>query len=507
MVGLKGKGMKRSSGILLPVFSLPSAYGIGTFGREAYNFIDFLSDAGQKYWQVLPLGPTGFGDSPYQCFSTYAGNPLFIDLDMLVADGLLDGEKLKEIDWGHDPTKVDYVTLYIEKVPLLRKAFTAYDTKVQEGSLDDGPFREFCQVHSEWLENYAFFIALKEHFEMKSWLEWNDEGIRLRLPEAMERYKELLSEEIRYHAFVQYLFFTQWQALRTYGREKGIGVIGDLPIYISMDSADAWSGSCCLKLDENGFPAEVGGVPPDGFSETGQLWGNPLYHWETMKEDGYSWWMNRIGESAKLFDIIRLDHFRGLQSYWSIPYGAETAVNGKWMQGPGMDFINRVKECFPGLLFIAEDLGFLTEEVHRMVEASGFPGMKVLQFAFGSGNCCNYLPHMYESNTVVYTGTHDNTTARGWLEEESTEGERSYAVRYFGLSAEEGLNWGFIRGAMSSVANLCIVQMQDYLNLPGTARINRPGTLGGNWQWRLEKGQLRSALAERIANIAGFYNR
>ncbi len=499
--------MERSSGILLPIFSLPSAYGIGTFGSEAYNFIDFLSHAGQKYWQVLPLGPTGFGDSPYQCFSTFAGNPLFIDLDLLAEDGLLNGRELKEMYWGGDPTKVDYVTLYNERMPLLRKAFTAYGAKVQEGRLNDGPFREFCRTHGEWLEDYAFFMALKEHFQMKSWLEWEDEGIRLRLPEAIAGYKQLLGEEIPYHTFVQYLFFTQWQELRSYGREKGIRIIGDLPIYVSLDSADAWTGSCCLKLDEHGFPTEVGGVPPDGFSETGQLWGNPLYHWDAMKEDGYAWWMNRIGATAELFDIIRLDHFRGLESYWSIPYGEETAVNGKWMRGPGMDFIEGIKECFPDLFFIAEDLGFLTEEVHRMVEESGFPGMKVLQFAFGSGNRCHYLPHMYEPNTVVYTGTHDNTTARDWLEKESSEGELDYARKYLGLSEEEGWDRGFIRGAMGSVANLCIVQMQDYLNLPGTARINKPGTLGGNWQWRLAKGQLTQALAERIAYTAGLYNR
>ena len=507
VVGLKGKGMERSSGILLPIFSLPSAHGIGTFGQEAYNFIDFLSLAGQKYWQVLPLGPTGFGDSPYQCFSTFAGNPLFIDLDLLAEEGLLDGKELKEMHWGDDPTRVDYVAVYKEKIPLLRKAFTVYDRKIQEGSMDDGPFREFCKVQGEWLEDFAFFMALKEHFQMRSWLEWEDEGIRLRFPEAVGRYRQLLREDIRYHAFLQYLFYTQWQTLRAYGEEKGIRVIGDLPIYVSLDSADAWTRSCCLKLDQQGFPTEVGGVPPDGFSETGQLWGNPLYRWDAMKEDGYAWWMDRIGATAELFHIIRLDHFRGLESYWSIPYGEVTAANGKWMQGPGMDFIDRIKECFPHLLFIAEDLGFLTEEVHRMVESSGFPGMKVLQFAFASGNRNSYLPHMYMKNAVVYTGTHDNTTVRGWLEEESTEEERSHAIRYFGLSEEEGLNWGFIRGAMSSVADLCIVQMQDYLNLPGTARINRPGTLGGNWQWRLTKGQLSAELAQRIANLTELYNR
>ncbi len=502
--------MKRSSGILLPVFSLPSPYGIGTLGKEAYNFIDFLQAAGQKYWQMLPLGPTGFGDSPYQSLSSFAGNPYFIDLNPLVEQGLLTRDEVDQTPWGQEPTDIGYQALYLNREGLLRTAFARFcynEIKFSEGRTDEEIFGPFYQENRHWLEDYALYAAVKKHFQMRPWHQWDDEGIRLRRPEALKRYEEMLREDISYHIFTQYLFFTQWEALRDYGKAKGIDFIGDLPIYIAMDSADAWSARGCLQLTEEGKPMGVAGVPPDYFSETGQLWGNPLYDWDKVKEDGYAWWMERIRASARMFDIIRLDHFRGFESYWSVPFGELTAVGGKWMKGPGMDFIRMVKERFPSLEIIAEDLGILTEEVHRLVEDSGFPGMKVLQFAFGSGNRCGYLPHMYGNNAVVYTGTHDNTTVRGWLEEEATETERSYAVKYFGLSGEEGWNWGFIRGAMSSVADLCIVQMQDYLNLPGTARTNIPGTLGGNWQWRLTKDQLTEALAERIANICRLYNR
>ncbi len=500
---VKGIAMQRSSGILLPVFSLPSPYGIGTFGREAYNFIDFLQAAGQKYWQMLPLGPTGFGDSPYQSFSAYGGNPYFIDLDILIEEGLLDRDEVEGIFWGENPAKVDYGTLYSQRELLLRKAFSRFRL---EGGWGES-FEAFCRANAGWLEDYTLYMALKKHFDMKPWQEWEDEDIRLRRPDAIKKYTEFLRDDVRYHLFSQFLFFSQWNALRAYGKEKGIGFIGDLPIYVSMDSADAWASPAFLQIDGEGKPLGVAGVPPDYFSATGQLWGNPLYDWDAMKQDGYSWWMRRIAVSAGMFDIIRLDHFRGLESYWSVPRDEDTAVKGKWLPGPGMDFIEKLKRQFPGLDIIAEDLGLLTEEVHKLLADSGFPGMKVLQFAFGSGNDCDYLPHKFNPNSVVYTGTHDNTTVRGWLEEEASEGERIYAEKYFGLSWEEGKNWGFIRGAMGSVANLCVVQMQDYLNLPNSARINTPATLGGNWQWRLTEGQATAELAGRISQMTGLYGR
>ncbi|GAB1477079.1 4-alpha-glucanotransferase [Bacillota bacterium] len=503
--------MKRSSGILLPVFSLPSPYGIGTLGREAYNFIDFLAAAGQKHWQMLPLGPTGFGDSPYQSFSSYAGNPYFIDLNLLIENGLMLKNEVEEISWGDDPGRVDYEILYRYREPLLKKAFRRFFEGSQPGAgekttLKDD-FSQFCRDNLSWLDDYALFMALKGHFDMAPWHEWHDEDIRRYLPEAAEKYKLLLSEEIKYHRFVQYLFFSQWGRLREYGKEHGIKFIGDLPIYVSMDSADSWTSKGKLQFDENAVPLGVSGVPPDYFSETGQLWGNPLYNWEEMRKDGYTWWMRRIAAAAGMFDCIRLDHFRGFDSYWRIPFGNDTAVEGEWLAGPGIDFISRVKEQFPNLEVIAEDLGNLTESVHKLLAESGFPGMKVLLFAFSQGDSSEHLPPNYNSNSVVYTGTHDNTTVRGWIEKEASIEELSFAEKYFESCPKNGWNWRFICTAMESVADLCIVQLQDYLSLPDHARINTPGTLGGNWQWRLIGGELKDELAKKIAEMSGFYGR
>ncbi len=487
--------MERSSGILLPIFSLPSKYGIGTLGREAKNFVDFLSSGGQKYWQILPLGPTGFGDSPYQCFSSYAGNPYFIDLEDLIGEGWLKRDEVEEIEWSRKGNYVDYQTLYNKRQSVLRKAFSRFS---------GGPYDNFQPA---WLEDYSLYMAVKNHFNMKAWYSWEDGGISKHRHEAVEKYSNLLSDEIQYHRFTQYIFFKQWNSLRAYAMAKGIKFIGDLPIYIAMDSADAWTSVDVLQFDEKGKPSGLGGVPPDYFSKSGQLWGNPLYDWDAMNKDGYNWWMKRIGGLAEMFDSIRLDHFRGFDSYWKVPFGQKTAIQGKWLPGPGIGFIYKLKETYPSLHFIAEDLGLLNSDVHKLVKQSAFPGMKVIQFAFSRGGDSDHLPHRYCRNSVVYTGTHDNTTIRGWLEEEASHDERRYAEKYFNLQAQEKWNWGIIKGAMRSVADLCIIPIQDYLDLPSDARINTPGTLGANWQWRLKKGQLTEQLAEKIRETTTIYGR
>ena len=511
--------MKRSSGILLPVSALPSPHGIGTLGKAAFNFIDFLRAAGQTYWQMLPLGPTGFGDSPYQCASSYAGNPYFIDLDSLAADGFLTPAEIRTISFGSDAKKIDYGALYYGREELLRKAFTRSCFYAAEASApggeqsifelccpSDGEARAFLSQNAHWLENYAFFMALKAHFGMRSWQDWEDESIRFRLPEGISKYRELLAVDIRYHLFVQFLFFKQWDALKSYAKKRGIDFIGDLPIYVPLDSADVWVDPILFQLDSRNCPLCVSGVPPDFYCAEGQLWGSPIYDWEAMKADGYAWWMRRIEATAKLFDVIRIDHFRGLSSYWKVPYGDCNAVGGKWMPGPGLDFVDAVKERFPAVDFIAEDLGVLTEGVKDLLEASGFPGMRVIQFAFEGAGCSAYLPHSYIPNSVVYTGTHDNNTLWGWLLGAGADELRA-AKEYFGLARREGWDKGVIRGGMSSCADLFVAQMQDYLEFSEWARMNRPGTVGGNWQWRMEPGQLTEELARNIAKMTKRYER
>lgn len=492
--------LKRGSGILLHITSLPSPYGIGTLGREAYRFIDFLHRSGQRYWQMLPLGPTSVGDSPYQSFSSYAGNPYFIDLDLLAEEGLLQKEEIEAVFWGDDPGTVDYGTLYSNREPLLRKAFLRHRRNPNEDWL------LFRQRNRHWLRDYSLFMALKVHFSMASWLDWDEQDIRLRRPEAMKRYRTKLAEEIEFQEFLQFCFAAQWEELKAYGKRRGIDLIGDLPIYVSLDSADVWTYPEGFQLDEQSHPLEVGGVPPDYFSATGQLWGNPLYNWEAMATDGYEWWMKRIAATAKKYDVIRIDHFRGLESYWSVPYGEPNAIKGRWTKGPGMTFVSRVKERFPHTLFIAEDLGILTEEVHQFLSDSGFPGMRVLQFAFDSGEDCCHLPHTYPENCIVYTGTHDNNTLKGWLNEAGAAAF-TFARAYFRLDGTEDPVWRIIRNAMASVADLCIVPVQDYLGLSKTARMNTPSTMEGNWQWRLLPGRLTDTMADEILDLAVTYKR
>ena len=484
----------------MSISSLPTPYGIGTLGREAYEFVDFLHEAGQGWWQMLPVGPTSYGDSPYQSFSTHAGNPYFVDLTMLCQEGLLTQAELEAVDWGSDPARVDYEKIYQGRFQLLRKATDRGWDKDADG------VAAFAAENSGWLEDYALFMAIKRHFGMKAWTEWPDEEIRLHRPEAVERYREELAEDVRLFTYIQYLFFKQWNALRGYAHEKGVGIIGDLPIYVAMDSVDVWAEPGCFQLDDRNVPVEVSGVPPDYFSADGQLWGNPLYDWDAMKKDGYAWWIRRVEGASRLYDVLRIDHFRGLESYWAVPYGASSAKSGRWVKGPGMDLMGVLSARFPNISFIAEDLGFLTEEVHQLLRDSGLPGMKVLEFAFDSREPSNYLPHTYSPHCVCYVGTHDNSPIMAWKDEADRD-DVALAVRYLGLNEEEGFHWGMIRGGMSSVADLFVVQMQDYLGLGADCRMNTPGSLGGNWQWRLRKGQIDPALAKRIGETARIYGR
>ncbi|MBE6962466.1 MAG: 4-alpha-glucanotransferase [Ruminococcaceae bacterium] len=492
--------MERSCGILMPISALPSPYGIGTLGQEAYDFVDFLAASQHFWWQLLPVGPTSYGDSPYQSFSAYAGNPYFVDLVTLKNDGLVTQDELNSVDWGSDPTRVDYKTIYDNRFVLLEKA-------LQRGwAQDEKAVLAFAKENAGWLEDYVLFMALKRRFGMVAWTEWPDEDIRLHRPAAVERYRRELAEDIRLFTYIQYLFYQQWDRLRTYAHSKGVGIIGDMPIYVAMDSADVWAEPGSFQLDERNVPIEVSGCPPDSFSADGQLWGNPLYNWDVMKRDGYGWWIRRIAGAARLYDVLRIDHFRGLESYWAVPYGAKTAKDGRWVKGPGMDLMRVLISWFPNIRFIAEDLGFLTPEVHQLLKDSGLPGMKVLEFAFDSREPSNYLPHTYDSNCVCYAGTHDNPPILLW-KEEADAADIDMAVRYLGLNEQEGFHWGILRGGMSSVADLFVAQMQDYLGLGAGARMNVPGVLGGNWQWRMKKGQLDEALAEKLAGMARIYGR
>ncbi len=492
--------IKRSSGILMPISSLPSACGIGTLGKAAYDFVDFLEKAGQKWWQVLPAGPTSHGDSPYQSFSSAAGNPYFIDLEMLVEYGLLEKAELEAVNWGDDPHNVDYGKVYENRFSLLKKAMERGEGRFSE------ELAAFCAENAAWLDDYALFMACKRHFGMLSWTQWPEEDIRLHRPQAVEHYRHKLQEDVRLFGFIQFLFFRQWNALHGYMREKGIGFIGDMPIYVAMDSADVWAAPLSFLLDEKNVPYEVSGVPPDYFSEDGQLWGNPLYNWDEMASDGYGWWLRRVEGAAKLYDVIRIDHFRGFESYWAVPYGETTAKNGHWVKGPGMNFIGVLKSAFPQVEFIAEDLGFLTPEVKKLLADSGFPGMKVLEFAFDPREPSDYLPHTYPRVSVCYAGTHDNATLAGWQKEVDNE-TTDYAREYLGIGADADLTEAVLRAGMASVSNLFVAQMQDWLGLGDEARMNTPGLASGNWRWRADKAQLDEALAKKIGRMTKIYGR
>ena len=491
--------MERSSGILLPVTSLPSPHGVGALGKDARDFIDFLAQAEQAWWQVLPVGPTSYGDSPYQSPSAFAGNPYLIDLDLLVEDGLLESGEIEECFWGDDPARVDYKALYDHRMNVLHKA-------CERGWERDRAAVEAFEEDNSWIDDYALFMAVKRHFGMVSWIEWPEEDIRLHKADAIAHYRELLADDVRFYTYVQYLFFSQWEALRDYAREKQVGIIGDLPIYVALDSADVWADPQSFQLDDENVPTEVAGVPPDKFSADGQLWGNPLYNYEAMQEDGYSWWIRRMAGSAKLYDAVRIDHFRGFESYWAVPYEETTARVGRWVKGPGMKLLGVLKAHFPDLVVIAEDLGYLTPEVRQMVLDSGFPGMQVLEFAFDARDSSGEFPYTYKRNCTCYTGTHDNVPIMGWVSE-ADPGDVAWARRYFACPDDSELNWAFIRGGMESVADFFAAQMQDYLGLGSSSRTNTPGILGGNWQWRLLPGQLTPELANRIADLTRLYGR
>ena len=488
----------RESGILMHITSLPGPYGIGTMGKQAFAFVDFLKAAGQTCWQILPLTPTGYGDSPYQSCSTYAGNPYLIDLDQLVEEGLLHKEELDSICWGSREDKVDFGIQYNNKLKVLRLAYERF--------VAGGEFEDFCRAHSSWLPDFALFMALKGKLGGEPWYRW-EHKLKFRDPGAIWQARQELGEDIRFYSFVQYLFYRQWNALRAYAHENEITIIGDVPIYVPYDSVEVWTDPEAFQLDEKLDPVAVAGGPPDAFTADGQLWGNPLYRWDVMAEDGFSWWLRRLKAAGELYDVVRMDHFRGLEAYWAVPFGDATARGGKWVKGPGMDFINAVKNGLPGLKMIAEDLGFLTQEVLDLRDASGFPGMKVLGFAFDSREPSEYLPHTYPANSVCYTGTHDNMTTRQWFD---TAGENAvaYAKEYMCLSEQEGLVWGTIRTAMASVSDLCVIPMQDYLDLGADARMNFPGTqTSANWTWRATEGFAPMALAEKIYALAKLYGR
>jgi 4-alpha-glucanotransferase len=489
----------RSSGVLMHISSLPSPYGIGTMGKEARKFVDFLVKSGQKYWQILPVCPTSYGDSPYQSFSSFAGNPYFIDLDILCKDKLLKKSECNSYPWGDDPSAVDYAVMYRSRYALLRRAYKRFFENEPED------FEPFCKKEEDWLDDYALFMALKDANGGVEWAKW-DEKLKVRNSKALDKARDEYADDILFYKMLQYLFFKQWRDLKKYVNDNGIEIIGDTPIYVAADSADVWANPKQFYLDEKLDPIDVAGCPPDAFSDDGQLWGNPLFRWDVMKEDGYSWWTKRIAAMAKLYDIVRIDHFRGFDSYYAIPAGEKTARNGEWRQGPGMDLFNVLNEKLGKLPIIVEDLGFLTPSVHKLVEDSGFPGMKVIQFAFDSREGSNYLPHTYPEHCVVYTGTHDNDTSLGWTKTAPKESVK-FAKEYLNLTKEEGYNWGMMRGAWSSVGELAIVPMQDLIGCGSKARMNTPSTLGGNWEWRATADQITGKLAKRLYRYMQMYGR
>ena len=488
----------RESGVLMHITSLPGPYGVGTMGKNAFAFVDFLKKAGQHYWQILPLTPTGYGDSPYQSCSTFAGNHYLIDLDLLVEEGLLEKAELDAIEWNWSEERVDYGRLYNNRMGVLRKAYARFG--------DNEECARFRAENDCWLPDFALFMALKGKYNGKPWYQWDD-AIKFRQPQAWNDAFIELTDDVRFYCFVQYLFYKQWNALRAYAHENGVSIIGDVPIYVPYDSVEVWKDPALFQMNEDLTPTAVAGCPPDAFSEDGQLWGNPLYRWDDMAANGYEWWINRLAAAGRLYDVIRIDHFRGFEAYWSVPYGDTTAKNGKWVKGPDMDFIRTVKERLPHIRFIAEDLGFLTQEVLDLRDNSGYPGMKVLGFAFDSREPSEYLPHTYPCNSVCYTGTHDNMTMRQWFETASADAVE-YAAEYMRLTKEEGYVWGTIRTAESSVSDLCVILMQDLLDLGAEARMNFPGTqTSDNWTWRADKNAASDDLAQRLYSLTKLYGR
>ena len=489
----------RNSGILLHITSLPSPYGIGTMGRDAYRFVDFLKRTGQSFWQVLPILTTGYGDSPYQSFSTFAGNPYLIDLDILCEDGLLMREEYGNIHFGEDPCSVDYSRLFNMRFAILRIAFERSKKK------DQTDFRTFCEANHDWLDDLGTYMAVKAHFGNGSFHSWPDD-IRLREPEALMTYGRLLENDILFHKYVQYLFFGQWRNLKKYANEHGIRIIGDIPIYVADDSADMWTHMELFWLDEKGLPVKVAGFPPDAFTDDGQLWGNPLYLWEAHKAQKYEWWHKRLAAALEMYDVLRIDHFRGFESFYAVNFGETTARNGEWIKGPGLEVFSTFRPKIEGFRIIAEDLGYMNDDVRALLADSGFPGMKVMLFGFGGREGKENAPGMHTGNCISYIGTHDNETFMGWLQHVNAS-EAGRARRYMRLSAQEGYHWGAIRALLSTGSILTIMQMQDILGLDNSARMNTPSTLGGNWQWRLKPDWLTAPILSKLRLMTKTYAR
>ena len=488
----------RASGILMPIFSLPSPYGVGTLGKVAYDFVDFLNASSQSYWQILPLNPTSFGDSPYQSFSSFAGNPYFIDLDMLVKDNLLKECEIANCDFGNSNVKIDYEKLYLNRYPLLKLAFSRF--------VPNKDYDTFLLDNEHWLHNYALFMAIKSAHNGDAWYTWKKPLIA-RETSAIQQAENDYIDDINFYKFLQFKFFEQWSALKKYANKNSINIIGDIPIYVALDSSDVWANPQQFQLDDDYTPRAVAGVPPDAFSEEGQLWGNPLYDWDHMKKDNYSWWKQYLGSALKRFDVVRIDHFRAFESYYSIPYGDENAKRGKWIKGPDKALFDEFKKEFGNdLPIIAEDLGVITPAVRELLAYTNFPGMKVLQFAFSGDSGNVYLPHNIIKNCVVYTGTHDNDTIMGWLNT-SDEKTIKQAKDYFNYQSDNGFNWAMIKSALSSVADVCIVPMADFLGADSLARINTPSTLGDNWCWRIDGGCINPWLANIIKENTELYGR
>lgn len=487
----------RSAGILMAVSSLPSPYGIGTFGREAYKFVDFVKECNHRYWQVLPLGPTTYGDSPYQSFSAFAGNPYFIDLDILIEEGLLDKEAVLDCDWGDNTSYVDYEKMYNSRFKVLHQAYDKFT--------GDSSYEEFLTDNKEWLDDYALFMAVKDYYGGKCWMEWG-ESIKFRRHEAIVQYSMLLKNEIGFWKFVQYKFAEQWGRLKGYANEKGIEIIGDIPIYMGIDSSDVWANTGEFQLDENLTPVKVAGVPPDAFSELGQKWGNPLYDWDVMEQNGFAWWKRRMQSSAKLYDVIRIDHFIGIVKYYEIPTEMPDARQGQYKKGPGQKLLDVINEAIGDKKLIAEDLGVEVPEVNEILKNNRYPGMKVLEFAFGGERDNPHLPHCYTRNCVVYGGTHDNETLMGYYSDR-TDDELAYAIDYLDTNDRARMVDNTFRAAYASVAYLAVFAVQDILKLDNSARMNLPSSLGTNWKWRMSEGQLTKEHACNMRHLASVFGR
>ena len=493
---------KRQSGVLMHISSLPGKYGIGSFGQSAYDFVDFLVRTKQRYWQILPLGTTSYGDSPYQSFSAFAGNTYFIDFDILIEEGLLNEADVKGADFGDDPRKVDYAKIFDARRPIMGKAVARF---LKADDLSD--YESFVEQNAAWLEVFAEYMAIKEHFDNLAWTEWPDEAIRRREAASLASYREKLADKLTYHRVTQYLFFKQWLRLKAYANEHHIEIVGDMPIYVAADSADVWAQPHFFKTDAVGKPTCVAGCPPDEFSETGQLWGNPIYDWEAMDKDGYAWWIERLRESFKIYDIVRIDHFRGFESYWEVPADSETSATGKWVKGPDYKLFAAVKEALGDLNIIAEDLGFMTDEVIELRERTGFPGMKILQFAFNPDDESIDSPHLAPNNSVMYTGTHDNNTVLGWYKDEIDDAIRQYMAQYTNRKEYETVPHAMLRTIFASVSFMAIATMQDLLELDGAARMNYPSTIGGNWTWRMTAEELNPIVEGELYSLTKTYRR